>query len=139
VFANEKNHNHFIHRCHRSEQNKCTSRKKAILTSNDITNLCIQARIDPKHFDKLKPEPGPKSPARLTPLAGAGKFMGVRRIFAQIIPKYKLQKKVKTTAFYFILGVFFSNQSTSSTVFAQIFLNLPEKNKKITSKKTSAL
>jgi len=48
----------------------------------------------------------------------AGKFLGVRRIFAQISPDSP--KKLKKTAFHFLLGGIFSNHTTSSTIFAQI-------------------
>jgi len=51
----------------------------------------------------------------------AGKFLGVRRIFAQIFAK--LPEK---NSFHY--GCIFLNQSTSSTIFAQISPNLPEKN-----------
>jgi len=38
--------------------------KEKIVTLNAIKKLCMQARIGPPHFDKLKPESGPtrKSP-----------------------------------------------------------------------------
>jgi len=54
-------------------------------------------------------------------------ILGVRSIFAQISPNVpeKMTSK-KTTAFHFILGAFFSNQSTSTAIFAQIFSKLSQ-------------
>jgi len=40
----EENHNHFIHRTHRGEHNKCTSWKKQIVTLNVIKKFYMQAR-----------------------------------------------------------------------------------------------
>jgi len=64
---------------------------------------------------------------------GVGKFLGVRRIFAQISPNlpenYSKQNYLqKNDCISFYVGRIFSNQSTSSTIFAQISPNLPEKN-----------
>ena len=53
VFANriglKKSHNHFTHRSHRREHNKCTSRKKKIEKS-----FVRRCENNPKHFGKLK-------------------------------------------------------------------------------------
>ena len=64
---------------------------------------------------------------------GAGKFLGVRRNFAQISPNLpeknsKENDLKKTIASHLKMCAFFSNRSTSSTIFAQISLNLPETN-----------
>jgi len=66
---------------------------------------------------------------------GAGKFLGVLKIFAQISPnlpeKYSKEnylQKIKKTMRFFHVGRIFSNQNTSSTICAQISPNLPEKN-----------
>jgi len=47
---------------------------------------------------------------------GAGKFLGMRRMFAQISPNLpeknsKKKRSSKKTAFHFILGDFFSNHA----------------------------
>jgi len=45
-------------------ENKCISMKKKIVTSNGITTCVCRPEIGPKHFDKLKPEPGPTRKVR---------------------------------------------------------------------------
>jgi len=72
--------------------------------------------------------------------AGAGKFLRLRTIFAQnpqMCPKNTPKKMTskKNDCIYFHVGRIFSNQSTSSTIFAQIISKLaqisptlPEKN-----------
>jgi len=62
---------------------------------------------------------------------GAGKFSGCEGFlpkFSQTCPKNSPNKVTceKMTAFHCILGLFYSNRSTSSTIFAQISPNLPE-------------
>ena len=59
------------HRSHRSEQNKCTSKKKKIVTSNSITNLCMQARNILTH---LSPNPAwnPTRPEKPGPTYNSG-------------------------------------------------------------------
>jgi len=57
---------------------------------------------------------------------GAGKFLGVRRIFSQISPtlpeKYSKENDLqKNDCTSLHVGRIFSNQSTSSTIFAQIY------------------
>jgi len=59
----------------------------------------------------------------------AGKFLGMRRIFAQISPNLP-EKLQKIDCISFHVGRIFSTQSTSSTIFAQIYLNSPEKKQK---------
>jgi len=64
---------------------------------------------------------------------GVGKFLWVRRIFAQISPnlpeKYSKQNYLQINdCISFYVWRIFSNQSTSSTIFAQISPNLPGKN-----------
>jgi len=86
------------------------------------------------HWDKIKAIS--KTHAVPDISAGAGKFLGVRRIFAQICPKKNPKTKTppqKNDCVSFHVGPFFSNQSTLSTKFAQIVpklahisRNLPE-------------
>jgi len=55
--------------------------------------------------------------------AGTGKFLGVRKIFAQITPK--LPEKFLgyiSCDFHMSLGAIFSNQSTLGAIFARIFM-----------------
>jgi len=64
---------------------------------------------------------------------GAGKFLGVRRIFAQISPnlseKYSKENDLqKNDCISFHVGRIFSYRSTSNTIFTQISANLPVKN-----------
>jgi len=65
--------------------------------------------------------------------AGAGKFLWMRRNFAQISPnlpeKYSKENDLQENdCISFYVGCIFSNQNTSSTIFAQISLTCPKKN-----------
>jgi len=59
IDLSEENRNHFTHRSHRGEHNKCMSRKKKIISLNVIKGFVCRSDIHPKHFAKLKPEPCP--------------------------------------------------------------------------------
>jgi len=62
---------------------------------------------------------------------GAGKFLGVRRIFAQITPNLpeknsKENDLQKTTTFHFMLGVFFQIKALQAPSLSKFPPNLPK-------------